>query len=290
MKGNHMIHRLALIAVLATPVAAQETMPLSDLMAATHVHGIGPGAGGVDSLTLATHNGLWAVDLASDTATRLGPSQDDFMSYSAVPGSPGTAFASGHPATGGNLGIIRTEDGGQTWAHVSDGLDGPVDFHNMEVSRADPVVIYGIGHDGRVQRSADGGQTWDASGQAPEKLIDIATSPEDAALLYAATEAGLFLSADMGATWTAMIEDVPVSTVDSGADGVVRAVDLGQGLVTVGAGGEITLVSGDLPDGYLLLLTTTSVDPLRLAALSAKGRLVVSDDAGVTWTDVLIDK
>jgi hypothetical protein len=282
--------RLSLIAFLATPVAAQETLPLSDLMAATHVHGIGPGAGGLDSLTLATHNGLWAVDLAGDTATRLGPLQDDFMGYSAVPGSPGTAFASGHPATGGNLGIIRTEDAGQTWDHVSDGLDGPVDFHNMEVSRADPTVIYGIGHDGWVQRSADGGQTWEASGQAPEKLIDIATSPEDAAQLYAATEAGLFLSADRGATWTPVIESVPVSTVDSGADGVVRAVDLGQGLITVGNGGEITRVSGDLPDGYLLFLTTTSVDPLRLAALSAKGRLVVSDDAGVTWTDVLMDK
>ncbi len=160
----------------------------------------------------------------------------------------------------------------------------------MEVSRADPAVIYGIGHDGRVQRSGDAGQTWEASGQAPEKLIDIATAPDDAALLYAATEAGLFTSPDQGATWTAMIEDVPVSTVDTGADGVVRAVDLGQGLVTVGAGGEITRVSGDLSDGYLLFLTTTSVAPLRLAALSAKGKLVVSDDAGVTWTDVLMEK
>jgi hypothetical protein len=65
---------------------------------------------------------------------------------------------------------------------------------------------------------------------------------------------------------------------------------LEQGLVTIGAGGEITPVSGALPDGYLLFLNTTSVDPLRLAALSAKGRLVVSDDAGVTWTDVLTDK
>ncbi len=282
--------RLALITFLATPVAAQETLPLSHLMAATHVHGIGPGAGGLDSLTLATHNGLWAVDLASDTATRLGQSQDDFMGYSAVPGSPGTAVASGHPATGGNLGIIRTEDAGQTWAHVADGQDGPVDFHNMEVSRADPKVIYGVSHDGRVQRSADGGHTWEVSGRAPEKLIDIATSPVDVALLYAATEAGLFFSPDRGVTWTAMIEDVPVSTVDTGMDGVLRAVDLGQGLVTIGAGGVTTRVSGDLPDGYLLFLTTTSVDPLRLAALSAKERLVVSDDGGVTWTDVLMDK
>lgn len=285
-----MMLRLALIAVLATPVIAQETLPLSELMSATHVHAIGPGAGSVDSLTLATHNGLWTVDLARATATRLGQSRDDFMGYSAVPGSAGEAFASGHPATGGNLGIIKTEDAGQTWAPVSDGLDGPVDFHNMEVSRADPAVIYGIGHDGRVQRSADGGHTWEASGEAPEKLIDIATAPDDAALLYAATETGLFLSPDQGATWTRVIEGVPVSTVDAGKDGVVRAVDLGQGLVTVGAGGETTRVSGDLPGGYLLFLTTTSGDPLRLAALSGQGNLVVSDDGGITWTAVLMDE
>ena len=82
MKGKHDMLRIGLIAFFATPVAAQETMPLSDLMAATHVHGIGPGAGGADSLTLATHNGLWAVDLTSDTATRLGQSQGGFMGFS----------------------------------------------------------------------------------------------------------------------------------------------------------------------------------------------------------------
>jgi photosystem II stability/assembly factor-like uncharacterized protein len=279
--------RLGLIALLATPAMAQDTLPLPELMSATHVHGIGPGSGGADSLTLATHNGLWAVDLASGTATRLGGSQDDFMGYSAVLGSPGTAYASGHPATGGNMGVIRTDDAGQSWTHVSDGLDGPVDFHNMEVSRADPLVIYGIGHDRRVQRSLDGGVTWEATGEAPEKLIDIATAPGDVARIYGATEAGLFLSPDDGATWQPVIAGVPVSTVDAGADGVVWAVDLSRGLVALGEGGEITPVSTDLPDGYLLFLTTTSVDPLRLAALSAKGRLVVSQDGGASWTDAL---
>ena len=67
----------------------------------------------------------------------------------------------------------------------------------------------------------------------------------------------------------------------------MRAVDLSRGLVTVGEGGEITPVSANLPDGYLLFLATTSIDPLRLAALSAKGRLVLSQDGGISWTDAL---
>lgn len=287
MIGYRRMLRIALVTLLASPAVAQETVSLADILASSHVHGIAPGMQGAESLTLATHSGLWAVDLTAKMATRLGASQDDFMGYSAVPGSPGTAFASGHPATGGNLGVIRTDDAGQTWALVSEGLNGPVDFHNMEVSSADPAVIYGIGHDRVVQRSTDAGVTWEASGLAPEKLIDIATSSSDSASLFAATEAGLFSSADQGATWTALIEGVPVSTVNVGADGVVRAVDLAQGLVAIGPGREITPLSSDLPDGYLLQLATTSVDPLRLAALSAKGRLVVSDDGGATWTDVL---
>lgn len=286
MTGYRKMLRVALVALFASPAAAQETVSLADLLAASHVHGIGPGAQGAESLTLATHSGLWAVDLTVTTATRLGVSRDDFMGYSAVLDSPGTAYASGHPATGGNLGVIRTDDSGQTWNFVSEGLNGPVDFHNMEVSRADPAVIYGIGHDRVVQRSADGGVTWEASGLALEKLIDLATSSTDPDSLFAATETGLFSSADQGATWTALIEGVPVSTVDAGADGVLRAVDLAQGLVTIGPAGEIAQVSSDLPDGYLLHLGTTSADPLRLAALSAKGRLVVSDDGGASWTDV----
>ncbi|MBN8631640.1 MAG: hypothetical protein J0L76_12365 [Rhodobacterales bacterium] len=287
MTGNRIMFRLALIATLAAPAAAEEAIPLADLLSKTHIHGIAPGAGGIDSLTLATHDGLWAVDLAGQRATRLGLSRDDFMGYSTVPGSTGTAYASGHPVTGGNLGVIRSDDAGTSWTHVSDGLNGPVDFHNMEVSRADPAVIYGIGHDGVVQRSGDGGLSWEASGQAPDKLIDIATSAEDAATLYAATETGLLLSRDKGASWSAILDDAPVSTVDVGADGVVRAVDLAQGLITIGPALEIVPVSNDLPDGYLLLLATISTAPHRLAAMSAKGRLVVSDDGGHSWRDAL---
>lgn len=276
--------RIAFPILLAFPAAAQETLPLADLLGATHIHGIAAGAGR-DGVTLATHHGLWSADLATRTATRIGTSQDDFMGFSPVAGRTGEAFASGHPATGGNIGVIRTTDGGVTWSHVSDGLDGPVDFHNMEVSRADPAVIYGIGHDGAIQRSADSGATWEVSGQAPEKLIDIATSPDDAATLYAATEDGLSASTDKGATWQEVTSSAPVTSVDAGADGTLRAAEYGRGLLAIGADGTVSVLSADLPDGYLLYLASTNATPHRLMALSAKGRLVLSDDGGATWVD-----
>lgn len=280
-----------ILAAFVLPIAAhaQETLPLAELLSSTHIHGIAAGPSGPDSATLATHHGIFAIDLAAQTARAMGTSRDDFMGFSPVPGAPGQAFASGHPATGGNLGVIRTTDGGASWVPVSAGLGGPVDFHNMEVSRADAAVIYGIGHDGAVQRSTDGGENWAITGTAPKTLIDIATSARDANRIYAATEVGLFASADAGATWQALLPTpAPVSTVDMGADGTLRAVQLGQGLIEVEeTTGAVTPVAPNLPGGYLLSLSVTQADPLRLMALSADGALLVSDSGGVTWRAVV---
>lgn len=279
--------RILAVAAFALPMAAQaqDSLPLAELLSSTHIHGIAAGPSVQDSATLATHHGIFTINLSAQTARLNGSSQDDFMGFSQVPGAPETAFASGHPATGGNLGVIRTEDGGATWLPVADGIGGPVDFHNMEVSRSDAAVIYGIGHDGGVQRSMDSGVNWAITGTAPEKLIDIASSAQDPNRIFAATEAGLFASADAGATWQALLPTAaPVSTVDMGADGKLRAVQLGQGLIEVDeATGAATLVTSDLPGGYLLYLSVTQADPLRLMALSADGALLVSDNGGALW-------
>lgn len=283
--------RYLFLTVLALPFAAQaqEAVPLAELMSGTHIHGIAAGTEGRDSATLATHHGVFTVDLATQTAVPVGSSRDDFMGFSPVPGQTGHAFASGHPETGGNLGIIRTEDGGKSWAHVSDGIGGPVDFHNMEVSRADAAVLYGITHDGTVQRSGDAGASWALTGTAPDKLIDIATSATMPDQIYAATENGLFESRDAGASWQAILASTaPVSTVDTGADGRLRAVQLGQGLIDVDvASGKPTIVAPEVPGGYLLYLSVTHADPLRLMALSPEGVLLLSDDGGATWQAVL---
>ena len=40
-------------------------------------------------------------------------------------------------------GVIASTDGGVTWSSLAEGASGPVDFHAMAISRADPKVIYG---------------------------------------------------------------------------------------------------------------------------------------------------
>src|SRR3546814_5804623 len=65
------------------------------------------------------------------------------MGFTPHPADPEVLYASGHPAGGGNLGFIVSRDGGQSWAKLSDGAGGPDDFHQMDISKADPQVIYG---------------------------------------------------------------------------------------------------------------------------------------------------
>lgn len=268
---------IPLIIAFAAPsgAGAQETVRLRDLLGRIHIHGLGfePDAGSDEPgrLIIATHNGLFAADPASPLATRRGTSGDDFMGWSAAPDQPGLAYASGHPASGGNLGVIRTIDGGLTWAELSPGAGGPVDFHQMEVSR-------------------DSGQTWGEAARVPEGVIDIATSPADPDRFFAATRAGLLVSADGGASWQALVSEAPVSLVDVAPDGKLMAFVLGRGLLATSDPAETgtvepqweTLRSG--PDNdYFLYLAHDASTPGRMFAATGEGRFVVGSDGGRSW-------
>lgn len=251
----------------------------------THVHGLGFDPDG--HLLLATHNGLFAVDPVTLNAARRGTSGDNFMGFRQVSGRPGTARASGHPAPGGNLGVIGTTDGGATWRPLSPGVSGPVDFHQMEVSRADPAVVWGIHHGALLQISRDGGKSWSATGRVPEGLIDIATSPADVARLFAATRTGLLTSPDGGTTWEALIEGHPVTLVDAVPDGRILAFVPGRGLLAAPETGaeQEWKVLGPGPSGdYLLQMTRDPGNPDRLYAPTGENHLVVSRDGGRSWS------
>jgi len=60
----------------------------------------------------------------------------------------------------------------------------------MDVSKADPQLVWGIHHGAVLQRSRDGGTTWEEAGSVPQGLIDLAASANDAETIFAATEGG----------------------------------------------------------------------------------------------------
>jgi photosystem II stability/assembly factor-like uncharacterized protein len=276
------------VAVLALAMAilgfslrpdAAEIVAVSELARHTHIHGLAVDRQDPSKLLIATHHGLFRAG-PDGKAERISEVQD-FMGFRPHP-TDGTLYASGHPQQGGNLGFIASTDQGRTWTQLSPGAKGPVDFHQMTVSPADPATVYGAY--GGLQVSRDGGRTWKPLGPTPDKLIALAASARSAYTLYAATEAGLLVSKDAGQTWTPIIRGTPVSLVEVSPDGTLYAFVIDRGLVRSSEDPlNFSVLGADIGGGFLLHLAVDPTDPNRLFAATGKGRLLVSTDQGRSW-------
>lgn len=161
--------------VILTGCGAAEA-PESGPPVIEHVHAVAEAPTG-DALLIATHNGVFTVHADGALAGPVGGHDFDAMGFT-VAGR--TLFASGHPGPStspdlgeGNLGIIRSDDGGQTWAPVA--FTGVEDFH---VLTAGPDgTLYGIGSSGpELLTSVDEGVTWSRGLQLD--AVDIAPGGE----------------------------------------------------------------------------------------------------------------
>ena len=270
----------AIAAGVALRLQATESMPVSQLARETHIHGLAVDRRDPALLLIATHHGLFRAG-PDGQAERISAVQD-FMGFNRHPSNPDTLFASGHPPEGGNLGFIASMDGGRSWTQISPGLNGPVDFHQMTVSPADPRTVYGAY--GGIQVSHDGGKTWEMSGPAPARLIDLAASAKDTETLYAATEGGLLVSTDAGASWKPVLEGSPASLVEVTQQGIVYVFVLGRGLLRSAEQQiDFSTVSSNWGNRFPLHLAVDPTDPERLFAATQHGQIVVSTDGGRSW-------
>lgn len=273
-------HAFTLLAVLfatgSPGLGAAEhevSVPASSL---SHIHGIAFGAAG--DLILATHHGVFTVDPTGQA--RLISEPHDFMGFTRA--GPDRLIASGHPAGGGNMGVLTSNDGGAEWSSLADGVNGPVDFHAMSVSPADPEVIYGLF--GGIQVSRDAGKTWAVSGPAPADTIDLAAAPDDPATLYAGTMDGLMVSTDFGASWTRSgPEGVPVTAVESTASGEIYAFFAGGGLFRRDGKGSWIALSEDFGQRVILHVAVDGDTPDRLVTVTDASDVLISEDAGKSW-------
>lgn len=274
---------LVLSSLFAGGTAMAETMPMDQI---SHIHDLAVDPDHPSQLFLATHNGLF-LTAPDGTATRIGDSRDDFMSFATDMGNAAVLYASGHPPGGGNLGILTSRDRGATWQQAAAGAGGPVDFHAMAVSRADPKVVYGM-HEG-LQVSQDGGQSWRKVGPLPEKTFSLAGSALDRDTVYAAAMGGLFLSRDGGNNWSAAFMDQrPVTLVEVSADGKLFAFLYGVGLVVrdeTAAKWEVR--SGNFGDRYPVKIAIDPTDPDRLHVVADTGAIVTSKDGGRSWVSYM---
>lgn len=268
---------------------ARAETPLTELLARTHVHGLAVDRQDRDRLLIATHHGLHALDIETGLTVQVSDHSDDLMGFVAHPTEAETYLASGHPATGGNLGVIASTDGGEGWVKLSDGVSGPVDFHQMDISKADPPIVWG--NHGGLQRSRDGGQSWERVADAPGGLIDIAASALAPERLYAATEVGLFVSEADAQDWQrAHPAQAPVSLVEVTAGGILHAFVLGEGLVRRAEdGGEWERLHPGFDGRYLLYFAADPQAADRVFAATQHGELIASEDGGRSWRQLGIE-
>ena len=282
MKNSNQLTTLC-IATLMAATAPTLAESLGELAKKTHYHGISFARSGSAVLLLAAHHGIFAVDKNGD-AKQVSLVQD-FMGFSPGPSDPLTYFASGHPKAGGNVGFLKSVDGGATWKQISEGINGPVDFHQMDVSPANPQTIYG--NYGGIQVSHDGGNTWTITGTAPEALIAIAASSISEATVYAATKNGLQKTIDGGASWqpSAFAGEI-VSMVKTQSDGSVFAFVVGRGLMKANEKTDTdwTVVSNGFGEGVPLHLAIDPTNPNHLALTTQNNDVLESLDAGTTWS------
>ena len=154
----------------------------------------------------------------------------------------------------------------------------------MDVSHADPDVIYGA-YQGLLQRSTDGGHTWELRGQAPQGLIELAASSRRPERLFAATQNGLLVSQDAGGNWEpAHTSSAPSSTVRTVAAGHVYAYIVGIGLVQASEGSLNWRVLGDhWGDDFMLHLAIDPQDANRMFTVNSEGSILRSSDGGASW-------
>lgn len=173
----------------------------------THGHGLAVDRADPNKLYIATHHGLLVL-LDEKDLYRVGKKEDDYMGFTPHPMLPNVFFSSGHPETGGNLDFQMSEDGGVTWKKVSNGENGPVDFHAMTISPVNLNLVYGW-YQGSLQRSADQGNTWQIVNR-DMFVVYLAADSQYENTVYAATPQGqgIMVSRDKGVNWVSLSKEL----------------------------------------------------------------------------------
>jgi hypothetical protein len=195
--------------VITIQYALNTQIPASPLYSRTvgwqHIHGLGIEPADRIILYIATHGDFYHSH-DGNPPFKVDIVRADYMAFNAPPSAGIPLYASGHPSTGGNTGLIRSTDGGQSWESVAKILEPPVDFHAMAVSRSDPNVIIGFDSGGRgLFKTLDSGKTWETL-QYPDYISALAISPSDSQNVFAGTGKGIFQSNDGAKSWIQLDE------------------------------------------------------------------------------------
>lgn len=147
-----------------------------------------PASGGV--FQSADQGQTWQV---LSIPTDLHPDRIDQVAISSA--DPARSYAAGSGA-----GVLRSDDGGQSWRRISEGLLSQ-DVAALAVHSFRPETLYAWLPDLGIFRTEDGGGRWQKMDDGPPApIVALAHSTLDGSMntgwLYAATPEGLYVSMD----------------------------------------------------------------------------------------------
>lgn len=179
--------------------------------------------------------------------------------------------------------LLRTTDGGATWAVVAN--NASVDTFFVSVRFATPLIAVVVGADGVILRSIDGGLTWNSVSSGTTQNLR-AVRFASATLGVAVGENRILRTTDGGATWNTVSsalddwEDLAHSGTSfvavGGSNGTAGRFALSTDSGATWSAGNIGSTAGFYGVGFIP--GTSSV-----IAVGASGAMRRSNDGGATW-------
>ncbi|MDP9313416.1 MAG: glycosyl hydrolase [Chloroflexota bacterium] len=259
-----------------------------------HIHGLGFTADG-KNLLIPAHIGIFTV--TDGIWQRPSGPAHDYMGFSI---SDDGFYSSGHPAPSATdlknpLGLVKSTDGGKTLQKL--GFEGETDFHLMSVGYTNHAIyVLNPAQNSQLapgmHYSLDDGKTWKQSalqGVATEPFA-LAVHPTKAEMVALATEQGVLLSTDYGATFERVGEARPATAVTFSPIGTLLfgATELSS---YDAATRQITslpvpaLVEGE----FITALAVNPVRPEELALATTELNVYRSTNNGQEWEQLASD-
>lgn len=254
-----------------------------------------------NSLLLGTHEGLFKSSDGGKTFKKVETTGEvnamDFMNF-AYDQSNKIIYAGGH-----DLGVVKSTDGGVTWAKTDSGIKGS-DIHALAINPLDNARLYAFSVSNGVFGTKDGAKSWYRVDDGPDNPSTRAfgymgtPSSMDRSMqtdkttnigyLWAGTGGGLYSSfacfcgwtktqgvSDNATIYTLAPDPVNKSSMLAGTkDGIFKTDDEGKAFIQV----------SDIKD--VAALTFDSSNPKVIYAAISSGVIYRSNDEGKNWNKI----
>jgi photosystem II stability/assembly factor-like uncharacterized protein len=198
-------------------------------------------------------------------------------------------------------GIWRSYDGGTTWSPRFD-AQPTLSVGDIAIDKSDSNKIYVATSDAfgygnpfwggtysvGVMKSADGGNTWSATGLSwtvsqNRTIRRLVIHPTNGKILLAATSNGLYRTADGGATWTQLWATSTYDVEFQQDNGKIVYATTNQVMKSTDEGATFAALTATCP-GSRYNIEIAKSNPKTLYTLCTNGTVQKSTDAGATWS------